>query len=393
MIIVSHDRSLLNQCDKIIEITSKGFDVYGGNYDFYQELKQIKRQAIKQEIQTRTEILIKSKQAIHTRMERHQQNESRGRKEKIKQIKGVGRYNKIELKSKKGRSENTNRRIRLQADRKLEVINTELSVAQAKLEMQEDLNINLEKTKVPTNKLVIKIENLCFSYDNHKNLINNFNLTMTGPDRVAITGPNGCGKSTIIQLIRGLLISNRGEITVGVANIAYLDQAASFLDPHLSIVENFLRKNPRAKPFEAYSALASFKFRNKDAEKQVSQLSGGERMRAGLAITLMASNAPQLILLDEPTNHLDLMTIEAIEEALTLYQGAILAVSHDDRFLENIGIKNNCLLNNQVNSLLNKLIRRILASNMDIVNYGAYLRIFAGGSEMLAPSAVAKVSR
>jgi ATPase subunit of ABC transporter with duplicated ATPase domains len=168
---------------------------------------------------------------------------------------------------------------------------------------------------------------------------------MMGPERVAITGPNGCGKSTLIQLIRGLLIPCSGKIIVGVENIAYLDQTVSFLNHNHTLIENFLHLNREAKPFDAYSALASFKFRNKDAEKTVGDLSGGERMRAALAISLMASNAPQLIILDEPTNHLDLDTIEAIEEALRLYQGAILAVSHDDRFLENIGIKNMCLVN------------------------------------------------
>src|SRR5690606_8046544 len=85
VIIVSHDRKLLNKCDRIIEITTKGIDVYGGNYDFYKEQKELKRLAIEHDIQARTETLIHSKKAVQTRMERHQQNESRGRKEKIKQ--------------------------------------------------------------------------------------------------------------------------------------------------------------------------------------------------------------------------------------------------------------------------------------------------------------------
>ncbi len=344
VIIVSHDRKLLNKCDRIIELTSKGIDVYGGNYDFYKEQKELKRLAIEHEIQARTETLINSKKAIQTRMERHQQNESRGRKEKIRQIKGCGRYNKIELKAKKGQSENTNRRIRLQADKKLENVNQELLAARSQLEVQEKLDVVLAQTRVPNNKMVINIENLCFGYDQQHKLINNFNCHLLGPDRVAITGPNGCGKSTLIQLIRGLLIPNAGEITIGVKTIAYLDQAVSFLNPSLSIVENFLILNPDAQPFDAYSALASFKFRNKEAEKCVGQLSGGERMRAGLAVSLMSSPPPQLIILDEPTNHLDLDATLAIENALKLYQGAILAVSHDETFLNNIAINQKIIL-------------------------------------------------
>jgi ATPase subunit of ABC transporter with duplicated ATPase domains len=203
--------------------------------------------------------------------------------------------------------------------------------------VKEEFNVKLAHTKVPNHKTVIKIENLCFSYDKRQPLINNFSLTITGPERVAIVGPNGCGKSTLIHLIRGLLIPVSGEITIGV-DMAYLDQTISFLDPNTPIIDNFFTFNPKATQFEAYAALASFKFRNKDAEKCVGNLSGGEKMRAGLAISLMASQPPQLIILDEPTNHLDLDAIEAIEEALKLYQGAILAVSHDETFLNNVGI-------------------------------------------------------
>ena len=338
MIIVSHDRTLLNLCSQIIEITTKGIHQYGGNYDFYHEQKKIKSRAIQQAIQSRADILIKAKHNIQTRMERHQKNESRGYKVKAAQIKAKGSYDKIQLKSMQGRSEKTNRRIRLQSDRMLEQVNAELLSARALLEVDKNLNISLTKTKVPNNKTVINIENIFFSYDNQYDIIKDFNLHMSGSDRIAITGPNGCGKTTLIKLIRGILLPGSGEITIGVNSIAYLDQAVSFLKPSLSIIENFLNINPKANPFEAYSVLATFKFRNKDAEKCVGQLSGGERMRAGLAISLMSLPPPQLIILDEPTNHLDLDAIEAIEQALKLYQGAILAVSHDETFLKNIGI-------------------------------------------------------
>ena len=104
------------------------------------------------------------------------------------------------------------------------------------------------------------------------------------------------------------------------------------------MVENFLQHNPQAKIFDAYSALAEFQFRNKDAEKKISDLSGGEKIRAGLAINLMSSEPPQLIILDEPTNYLDLRSIDAIESILKSYQGAMLVVSHDEAFIKNIGI-------------------------------------------------------
>jgi len=340
MLIVSHDRMLLNKMDRVIEITTKGIDVYGGNYDFYKEQKTIKLNAIQQEIQARTESLAKSKRVIQTRMERHQQNVARGRRGKASQIKSKGSYDKLGFKLEQERSEKTNRRIRIQADRKLEFVNKQLDEAKEQLEVKESIDASLAATRAPNNKIILKIEDLCFKYPNETSLlINNFDFQMTGPERVAITGPNGCGKSTLIKLIRKLLTPLSGTINVGVDHIAYLDQEVSHLDKDLNLVDNFLKLNPEAQPFDAYSALAAFKFRNKDAEKRVVSLSGGERMRAGLAISLMSKRPPQLIILDEPTNHLDLHSIEAIESILKLYQGAILAISHDEFFLKNIGVE------------------------------------------------------
>lgn len=340
VIIISHDRKLLNQCSRMIEITSKGIDVYGGNYDFYKEQKEIKRRALEQEVRSKLDALEKSKQSIQRERVIHEKKQSKGRCDR----KNTSQP-KLIMNSIKSRSEKTQSRHAIQADKKLNVVHQAWSAARSQLEVQETLNILLTQTSTPNNKMVLNMNDICFGYDKQSKPINMFNLQLSGAERVAITGPNGCGKSTLIQLIQGLLVPSSGDIMVGVKTVAYLDQTVSFLDPSQSIVENFLTLNPDAQPFDAYSALASFKFRNKDAEKCVGQLSGGERMRAGLAISLMSSTPPQLMILDEPTNHLDLEATLAIEQALKLYQGAILAVSHDESFLANININKTVLMN------------------------------------------------
>ena len=338
IIVVSHDRKLLNICDVILEITTKGIEVYGGNYDFYHEQKQIKKSALAHDLQAQKAQLNKSKAIVQNRLEKHAQGEARGRKKIKQQIKAKGQYNKIEMNSKKGKSENSNRRIRQQADRKLTNIREMLQTTQMQLEKDKPFSISLANTAVSNNKCVLKIEALNFCYPMQTSLINNVNFDIIGASRVAIIGNNGSGKSTLIKLIRGILKPQQGSITMGVNEIVYLDQSVSLLAPEQSLVANYLRLNPSAKPFDAYAALAAFKFRNTAAEKIVSCLSGGEKMRAGLAISLMSIKPPQLIILDEPTNHLDLDAIEAVEEALNLYQGAMLVVSHDQQFLENIQI-------------------------------------------------------
>lgn len=341
MLIVSHDRTLLNKMDKILEITSKAVTLYGGNYDFYHQEKTLQTQAAKHTLTATLERLAKAKKTVQTRLERHQQSVSKGKKAKASDIKAKGQHDKLSVHTETDRSEKTNRRIRLQAHRKLSDLNQQLTRAKDKLEIEETLNPKSIHTEVPNNKVILNINHLYFRYnENTPWLFYNFSLSIIGPKRIAVQGANGSGKSSLLNLIQNKLTPTKGMINVTPDCIAYFDQNVSFLDPSLSIVDNFLQLNPGVSTYDAYSALALFQFKNKSAEKYVGDLSGGERMRAGLAICLNAKTPPQLLLLDEPTNHLDLNAIKAIEQLLNQYQGAILAVSHDAVFLEKIGITN-----------------------------------------------------
>ena len=128
-----------------------------------------------------------------------------------------------------------------------------------------------------------------------------------------------------------------GEVRRGSGRLARLDQTVSDLDPGLSVVDALRARDPGLSRNGAYAALAQLGLRNAEAEKQVAVLSGGERLRAGLA-GVLGGEPPELILLDEPTNHLDLEAVEALEQALSDFSGAILAVSHDDAFLDALSL-------------------------------------------------------
>jgi ATPase subunit of ABC transporter with duplicated ATPase domains len=119
---------------------------------------------------------------------------------------------------------------------------------------------------------------------------------------------------------------------------AVLDQRAALLDDSQSLVRNFQRLNAEADDNAAHAALARFLFRNAAALKSAAALSGGERLRAGLACVLSAARPPGLLILDEPTNHLDLDSTQALEAALRGYDGALLIASHDESFLAKVGI-------------------------------------------------------
>jgi ATPase subunit of ABC transporter with duplicated ATPase domains len=241
--------------------------------------------------------------------------------------------------SKKGRSERTQSTLLIKENRMMKDAENKLQSAKDNIEIKAVINVDLPKTHVPNGKMIIEINHLGFAYQglNHK-LIDNLSLKIIGPLRIAINGCNGSGKSTLMKLILGTLIPSNGQIHHGTPYIAYVDQHASLLNPHESILENFLRLNPDATCNHAYRCLAQFLFKNTAAEKLISELSGGQKIRALLACTLMAKHPPQLLMLDEPTNHLDIDSIKSIESALKAFQGAMLVISHDQAFLDSIGI-------------------------------------------------------
>lgn len=118
-----------------------------------------------------------------------------------------------------------------------------------------------------------------------------------------------------------------------------LDQHLSILDPQASILDNLRAHHPQMDQETAYAHCARFAFRNRDALRMVGTLSGGERLRAGLAVTLAGAAMPWLLILDEPTNHLDVESLEVLEDALRGFDAALLVVSHDATFLDRIGIE------------------------------------------------------
>ena len=177
-----------------------------------------------------------------------------------------------------------------------------------------------------------------------RHLFGPLSFDVRGPERIAIRGANGSGKTTLFRLVTGELEPSRGDISRRTNRVAVLDQHVGLLDPALSILDNLRRLNPELTANEAHAALARFAFRNRAALKIAGTLSGGERLRAGMACVFARPQPPFLLLLDEPTNHLDIASIEELENALKGFDGALITISHDQAFLRAIGIEREIVL-------------------------------------------------
>ena len=341
LIVVSHDRQLLNLMDHIVELSSLGVHFYGGTYQNYTEQKQMEQTAAEQNLQAMTQLQKRSKALTQTRRERHEQAQAKGRSARKAEIAKVGILkSRVEMNSAKGRSDRTRRRVLLQSEHKLAIVSENITHAKEKIAQNPVMNIKLPLTQVPQGKTILEIKHLNFKYPDHAQLlIKNFSLDLQGPERIAISGKNGSGKTTLILLILNQLKPSGGTILIGTERVSYLDQKLEILNAKYSLLDNFLRLNPDIKELDARYCLADFLFRNEAALKQVAHLSSGERLRAALACILMSAKSPQLLILDEPTNHLDLYTISIIECVLKEYQGALLVISHDQTFLNNISVE------------------------------------------------------
>lgn len=332
MIVVSHDRELLETMDAIVELTSLGATTYGGNYSLYRERKAVELAAAEHDLagaERRASLV--DKKAQQTR-ERQQKSNASGKRKRAK-----GDMPKILLNARKNSAENSTGENARLASRLREQAESASQSAREKVEVLQHVTISLPPTHLPAGRKVLTIDAVSAGYDPDTPILKHFSLAITGPERIALTGPNGSGKTTLLRLISGSLEPLAGTASVHVSH-ALLDQQVSILDPQKTVRENFLALNPASSENACRSALARFRFKADAALKMTASLSGGETLRAGLACVLGTDTLPQLLILDEPTNHLDLDSIEAVEAGLRFYDGALLVVSHDRPFLDTIGI-------------------------------------------------------
>ncbi|WP_413989471.1 ABC-F family ATP-binding cassette domain-containing protein [Labrys okinawensis] len=331
-IIVSHDRELLETMDAIVELSTLGATRYGGNWSHYRERKALELAAITHDLADAEKRVAEAARNAQATVERQARRNSTGKKKAAR-----GDMPRIALGAQKQKSEMTSAGNAHLAERRRSQALDDASAAREQIEVLQPLSVSLAPSGLPASRVVLRLDGVTAGYRLDEPVIRDLSFQIVGAERIGITGPNGSGKTTLLGLITGALEPWEGSVRVMVP-FAMLDQQVSLLDSKLSIRDNFRRLNTGTDENACRAALARFMFRADAALQLVSTLSGGQILRAGLACVLGGPTPPSLLILDEPTNHLDLDSIAAIESGLRAYDGALLVVSHDEAFLEGIGV-------------------------------------------------------
>ena len=301
MIIVSHDRYFLNETvNRIFEIEHARLNIYEGNYNFYAAERRNRREA-------------------EMRQYEKQQKEVQRQEEMIRRFKQRG----TEKLAKRAAS----REKRLSA----------MELMQRPDQSKGKLKLNFQQN-FQSGKDVLLAEDLSKSFGygiNRVELFRGVSIDVKRGERVCIVGANGIGKTTLIRMLMGDLVSTTGHIKVGHnVQFGYYDQGQQLLNDNNTVIEELQDAYSLYSEGELRNILGRFLFRGEEVFQEVGSLSGGERARLSL-LKLMMSGANTLIL-DEPTNHLDIESKEVFEEALLEFPGTCLIVSHDRYFLNRI---------------------------------------------------------
>ncbi|MFE7511266.1 ABC-F family ATP-binding cassette domain-containing protein [Streptomyces sp. NPDC057540] len=338
LVVVSHDRELLERVDQIADLRDGEVEWYGGNWSAYETALAAEQEAAERMVRVAEADVQRQKRELadtRTKLARRKRYGQKSFENKVaSKIVANGRKRDAQVTAGK---QNT-----LHAER-LSEARERLDAAVEAVRDDDEIRVELPRTSVPPGREVLHLRDLELRYGARVDGA----FELRGPERIALVGRNGAGKTTLLRTIAGELEPVSGETDARVP-LRFLPQRLDVLDDGLSVVENAARFAPAATGNAIRARLARFLFRGARADQPVGTLSGGERFRATLAALLLAEPAPQLLMLDEPTNNLDMASVRKLTAALDAYEGALIVASHDVAFLESLGITRWLLLDGEL---------------------------------------------
>lgn len=335
LVIVSHDRKLLQLLNIVYEIGKRGITIYGGNYDFYLAQKNIENAALDEDVRSKEKALRKAKETERETAERQQKLDARGKKKQEK-----AGLPTISMNTFRNNAEKSTSRIKGVHTEKVGGISQELEDLRKELPVVDTMKFGFDNSTLHNGKILCTASNINYSYNKLLLWKNPLNFELASGDRIAIKGLNGSGKTTLIKIIIGELEPQTGSIYRAAFTTVYIDQDYSLINNQLAVYGQAQQFNFTAlQEHEIKIRLNRFLFTKEDWDKPCSALSGGEKMRLMLCCLTIGNRAPDIIILDEPTNNLDIQNIEILTSAINDYQGTLLVISHDEYFLEQANIE------------------------------------------------------
>lgn len=328
VLVASHDRELLAQVPRILELSASGLRSYGGNYADYKQQRDAEQQAARVAL----EHAATERKRTRARMQKEHDDSQRRSAKTIRTVDTLNIASFERVKYKAAAKERIGSWKKQHSDQN-DALNAAVNKARERVEEDAPVMFTLPGSQIAEGKQVLVLEALQLPHVS----LPPMNWRMDGPMRVALRGPNGCGKSTLLKVILGETAPRAGSCKVSVT-CAYLDQHLSQLDLMQSVMAHLNLSNTPLEEGTLRTRLAQLQLGADKVSLPLAELSGGERLKAALACVLWREHATQLLLLDEPTNHLDLASVQAIEAALAGFPGALLVVSHDESFLQGLAL-------------------------------------------------------
>ncbi|MFF3357292.1 ABC-F family ATP-binding cassette domain-containing protein [Streptomyces sp. NPDC002917] len=338
LVVVSHDRELLERVDQIADLRDGQVTWYGGNLTAYEQALAVEQEAAERMVRVAEADVQRQKRELadaHFKLAR--------RKRYGQKMWDTKREPKAVMGNRKRAAQVSAGKHRVLHTEKLAEAKERLGEAVEAVRDDDEIRVELPHTKVHPGQGVLVMHDLELAHGARVR----GEFEVRGPERIALVGRNGAGKTTLLRTLAGELTPVVGEAAAHLP-LRFLPQRLDVLDDGLSVVENVARFAPDATENRIRAKLAHFLFKGPRADRPAGTLSGGERFRAALAALLLAEPAPQLLLLDEPTNNLDMASVRRLTAALESYEGALIVASHDVPFLESLGITRWLLLDGEL---------------------------------------------